>query len=71
LKLNWYKIESSKALPMLNHVMSYPTSIFIDRKGVIRKIRTGFYGPSNGNYYLRYVEQTNDFISKLLAEEGN
>ena len=56
---------------MLNHVMSYPTSIFIDRKGVIRKIRTGFYGPSNGNYYLRYVEQTNDFISKLLAEEGN
>ncbi|MCO6500543.1 MAG: TlpA family protein disulfide reductase [Vicingus serpentipes] len=62
------KIESAKSLPMLNHVMSYPTSIFIDRKGSIRKIRTGFYGPGTGDYYLRYVEQTNDFIAKLLAE---
>lgn len=63
------KIEAAKALPMLNHVMSYPTSIFIDRKGNIRKIRTGFYGPSTGDYYLRYTEQTNDFIAKLLAEK--
>lgn len=63
------KIEAAKALPMLNHIMSYPTSIFIDKKGNIRKIRTGFYGPSTGNYYTRYVEQTNDLIEKLLTEE--
>lgn len=63
------KIEAAKALPMLNHIMSYPTSIFIDRSGKIRKIRTGFYGPGTGNYYLRYTEQTNNFISKLLAEK--
>jgi len=63
------KIEAAKALPMLNHVMSYPTSIFIDRKGNIRKIRTGFYGPSTGDYYTRYIEQVDDFIDKLLKEE--
>jgi thiol-disulfide isomerase/thioredoxin len=63
------KIESAKALPMLNHIMSYPTTIFIDRKGSIRKIRTGFYGPSTGDYYTRYTEQTNDFVAKLIAEE--
>jgi thiol-disulfide isomerase/thioredoxin len=63
------KIAAAKSLPMLNHVMSYPTSIFIDRNGKIRKIRTGFYGPGTGDYYTRYVEQTNDFIAKLLAEE--
>lgn len=62
------KIEAARALPMLNHVMSYPTTIFIDRAGTIRKIRTGFYGPGTGNYYDRYVEQTNDFVAKLLAE---
>ena len=63
------KIAAAKSLPMLNHVMSYPTSIFIDRNGKIRRIRTGFYGPGTGNYYTRYSEQTNDFIAKLLAEE--
>jgi thiol-disulfide isomerase/thioredoxin len=63
------KLESAKTLPMLNHIMSYPTSIFIDRKGVIRKIRTGFYGPGTGMYHTRYIEQTNDFVDKLLDEK--
>lgn len=62
------KIEAGKALPMLNHIMSYPTTIFIDKKGNIRKIRTGFYGPGTGSYYTRYIEATNDFIDKLLKE---
>ncbi len=62
------KIEAAKALPMLNHIMSYPTTIFIDKQGKVRKIRTGFYGPSTGNYHLRYIEATNDFIDKLLGE---
>jgi thiol-disulfide isomerase/thioredoxin len=62
------KIAAAKALPMLNHILSYPTSIFIDRKGNIQQIRTGFYGPGTGDYYTRYVEQTNDFIQKMLAE---
>ncbi len=63
------KIAAAKSLPMLNHVMSYPTTIFIDRNGKIRKIRTGFYGPGTGSYYTRYSEETNDFIAKMLAEE--
>lgn len=62
------KIEAAKALPMLNHIMSYPTSIFIDRQGNIRKIRTGFYGPSTGEYYVKYTEQTNRMVEKLLSE---
>ncbi|OFY94048.1 MAG: hypothetical protein A3K10_15830 [Bacteroidetes bacterium RIFCSPLOWO2_12_FULL_31_6] len=62
------KITSAKSLPMLNHIMSYPTTIFIDKKGKIRKIRTGFYGPGTGSYYLRYTQQTDDLIAKLLAE---
>ena len=62
------KIDAAKALPMLNHIMSYPTTIFIDRQGKIRKIRTGFYGPGTGEFYTRYIEQTNNFIAKLLAE---
>jgi thiol-disulfide isomerase/thioredoxin len=63
------KIEAAKTLPMLNQIMSYPTSIFIDRKGKVRKIRTGFYGPGTGNYYKRYTEETNVFIQTLLKEK--
>ena len=63
------KIAAAKSLPMLNHVMSYPTSIFIDRNGNIKKIRTGFYGPGTSSYYTRYTEQIDGFVKKLLAEE--
>jgi thiol-disulfide isomerase/thioredoxin len=62
------KIEAGKALPMLNHIMSYPTTIFIDKKGNVRKIRTGFYGPGTGNYYKRYAESVTNFVDKLLVE---
>ncbi|MFB0938078.1 MAG: peroxiredoxin [Candidatus Azotimanducaceae bacterium] len=62
------KGNAAKTLPMLNHVMSFPTSIVIDKTGKVRKIHTGFYGPATGDYYLNYVEEFNKFMDKLLAE---
>lgn len=62
------KQTAAEALPMLNHVMSFPTTIFIDRKGVVRKIFTGFYGPGTEGYYSRYKEELELFLEKLLAE---
>jgi thiol-disulfide isomerase/thioredoxin len=61
---------ATKALPMLNQVISFPTTIFIDKKGKIRKIHTGFYGPGTGSYYHRFQEKTQEFIEKLLSEQG-
>lgn len=62
------KKEAAKTLPMLNHVMSFPTSIFIDKTGKVRKIHTGFSGPATGDYYLNYVEEFNLLMNKLIAE---
>ena len=62
------KDVASKALPMLNKIVSFPTTIFIDKKGEIRKIHTGFYGPGTGSYYYRFQEVNQGFIEKLLAE---
>ena len=42
------KAEAAKTLPMLNTVMSFPTTIFIDKEGKVRKIHTGFSGPWYG-----------------------
>ncbi|MGK0308149.1 MAG: thiol-disulfide isomerase/thioredoxin [Urechidicola sp.] len=62
------KGDASKTLPMLNHIMSFPTSIIIDKKGKVRNIHTGFSGPATGDYYLHYVEEFNQLMDKLLNE---
>lgn len=62
------KKEAEKALPALSEVLSFPTTIFIDKDGQIRKIHTGFNGPGTGPYYLKFVESTNKFVQKMLNE---
>ena len=62
------KTEAARKLPMLNHVLSFPTSIFIDKKGTVRKIHTGFSGPGTGEYYKEFVEETDKFVAQLLIE---
>jgi hypothetical protein len=62
------KEGTARVLPMLNHVMSFPTTIFIDKQGKVRKIHTGFYGPGTGEYYKRWREEFNSTISELLGE---
>ena len=49
--------------------MSYPTTIFIDKKGKVREIHTGFSGPGTGKYYDEFIEQFNGLIGKLVNEK--
>ncbi len=62
------KAKAQEKLPMLNHVLSYPTSIFIDKKGKVRKIHTGFNGPATGDKYVEFKREFEGFIADLLAE---
>ena len=62
------KESTSRTLPMLNHIMSFPTTIFIDKKGTVRKIHTGFYGPGTGDYYTEFVQEFNTFTRELMEE---
>jgi thiol-disulfide isomerase/thioredoxin len=62
------KSKAQEKLPMLNHVLSYPTSIFIDKKGKVRKIHTGFNGPATGDKYIEFKNEFESFISELLSE---
>jgi thiol-disulfide isomerase/thioredoxin len=64
------KAEAAKTLPMLNKVLSFPTTIFIDRKGIVRQIHTGFSGPGTGVYYDEFVSDFNTFTLKLSEEGG-
>jgi thiol-disulfide isomerase/thioredoxin len=62
------KSEASKTLPMINQVVGFPTTIIIDKKGLVRQIHTGFSGPGTGKYYDEFVEDFNRLIDKLVTE---
>ncbi|MFS0489101.1 TlpA family protein disulfide reductase [Leadbetterella byssophila] len=60
--------EAGDKLPQLNHVMAFPTSIVVDKKGQVRKIHTGFSGPGTGKYYEEYVKEFSAFVDQLRRE---
>lgn len=62
------KSAAAETLPMLNHVLSYPTTIFIDKKGAVRKIHTGFTGPGTGSHYQNLTVEFKQTIEELLSE---
>ncbi len=62
------KEEAATVFPMLNEIIAFPTTIYIDKQGKIRKIYTGFNGPGTGDYYIKTKTDTKAFIEKLLNE---
>lgn len=60
------KKDAAATLPMLNHIMSYPTTIYLDKNHKVQRIHTGFYGPSTGPYYDNFVMESRAFVEGLL-----
>ncbi len=60
--------SASESLPMLNKVISFPTTIIIDKKGKVRRIHTGFSGPATGVYYEEFVDEFNQLMKELIDE---
>ena len=61
------KDEAAKALPQLTGVFAFPTTIWVDRAGVVRKIHAGFSGPATGTHYTELTREFTDFTLELLA----
>ncbi|WP_318345440.1 peroxiredoxin family protein [Flagellimonas baculiformis] len=64
------KQKANEKLPMLNHILSYPTTIYIDKKGEVRKIHTGFNGPATGEKYEQFKEQFATTVQELANEQS-
>ncbi|MDQ2792887.1 MAG: TlpA family protein disulfide reductase [Bacteroidota bacterium] len=58
----------ARSLPQLAKFLAFPTTIFLDKKGNVRKIHTGFAGPGTGKYYQEEIAGFNREIDKLLKE---
>ncbi len=57
---------TAKALPELEKVNGYPTTIFIDKEGKIRKIHTGFNGPATGLFHEEFKKEFNALVDELI-----
>jgi thiol-disulfide isomerase/thioredoxin len=60
------KVEN--VLPGLEDFISFPTTIYIDKKGKIRKILASFQGPATGKYFDEFSRSFDLFLKKLSQE---
>jgi thiol-disulfide isomerase/thioredoxin len=62
------KDSVAKSMPQLAKFLAFPTTIFLDKKGAVRSIHTGFAGPGTGKYYEEEKASFNRTVDKLLKE---
>ena len=62
------KESASSHFPMLNGIMSFPTTLLLDQQGKIIAIHTGFSGPATGNAYTELIEKYRQEIEGALEE---
>ena len=62
------KKQASKALPLLDRVRSFPTTIFLDAQQRVRGIHTGFSGPATGREYEELKKRFELLIESILDE---
>ncbi|MBD2722280.1 peroxiredoxin family protein [Hymenobacter armeniacus] len=62
------KDSVARSLPQLAKFLAFPTTIFLDKKGNVRKIHTGFAGPGTGKYYQEEIAGFEQTVNKLLKE---
>ncbi len=62
------KEQASRAIPLLDRVRSYPTTLFLDRENQVRAIHTGFSGPATGKAHAELQSKFEALIEKLLQE---
>jgi hypothetical protein len=60
--------RSEKTLPQLQRIDNFPTTIFVNKKGRIEKVHTGFSGPGTGEHYEEQKKEFYDMVNTLLGE---
>jgi thiol-disulfide isomerase/thioredoxin len=62
-------LRTEKTLPQITMIKSFPTTIFVDKKGRVAKIRAGFEGPGTGQHYEALKQDFSATIDELLKSK--
>ena len=61
-------LRTEKTIPQIGKIPAFPTTIFLDKQGNIKKIHGGFDGPATGVHYLEYKKEFDKTINELLKD---
>lgn len=61
-------LRTEKTLPQLTPIKVFPSTIFLDKTGKVRKVHTGFYGPGTGEHYIAFKKEFEEIVEWLLKE---
>lgn len=62
------KDEASKALPALDRVRAYPTTIFVNAAGEVDSVHTGFVGPAAPEEHAALMAKLRETTRRLIEE---
>ncbi len=60
--------ETHQQLSLIEPPFIFPTTIFIDKKGSVRKVHKGFSGPGTGEHYQKLIKEFNATVDALVEE---
>jgi hypothetical protein len=61
--------EMHEKVPQLNHLDTWPATIFIGRDGKVKAVHSGFASPASGKYYTDIQQEFTGRVEQLLAEK--
>lgn len=62
------KAKAREAFPVLEKIGAYPTLLFVDAAGRVRRTYSGFNGPATGAAHTEMMGRFETLIEKMLAE---
>ncbi|MFN0007523.1 MAG: TlpA family protein disulfide reductase [Planctomycetota bacterium] len=62
------KKKASEAIPALDRVLAFPTTIFLHGDGRVRAVHSGFAGPATKEEHAKLTRRFEALIAELLAE---
>jgi thiol-disulfide isomerase/thioredoxin len=62
------ELMTEKTLPQITTIKAFPTTIFLNKKGEVSKIHSGFYGPGSFEHHENYKKEFYETVNALLKD---
>lgn len=60
--------EAGNAFPSIQGPIYFPSTLYIDKKGQLRKVHAGFNGPSTGELFEQWIAEHKAIVKELINE---